>query len=315
MRVAFLNRKRDIHAGGDLTQIDATMTALRAMGVECEYAPEGWSLDWLRTFDLAHVFHINFPWSTYNWSRCVEADVPYVMTPIFYPTAELGADTATMRRALYSASWVMPNSHAEAIELMKVCDMGPFVLFDYPPMRPPIPNGTDSLFAGEHSAANRDGVLCVTPRAGDKNTDLVRDCCETLGLPFTVATGIEDRDKLAYIYRQSLVFVNASSSERMSLTTGEALVAGCRVVDTTGNRGGEWYGQGLVRVDPANVVKLRDAIHLAYHQRSWDYSPNVLARKLTWSSVARDLVRIYVRVVDGGGRRFAFGGSNKWQKH
>lgn len=298
MRVAFLNRQRSTHPGGDLTQIDATMQALTAGGIECEYAPEGWSHDWLRTFDLAHVFHLNFSWSTYNWTRCVEARVPYVLTPIFYPSTDLGADANTMRCGLYHASYVTPNSHREYEELIATLAIQPVETFDYPAALP-IPNGTDRVFAGLPTSEGRRGVICVTPREGDKNTSVVAEVCHQLGLPYRCVTGIESRDELARVYRSALVFVNPSTSERMSLTTGEALVAGCRVIDTVHNRGNSWYGDGLVRVDPRDVSILRAQIDVAYRvsDRDWDYSPNKAASRLTWDVVADQLERVYRRVL------------------
>lgn len=298
MRVAFLNRQRASHPGGDLIEIDATMQALTTLGIECEYAPEGWTLDWLDTFDLAHVFHLNFGWSTYNWSRCVDAGVPYVLTPLFYPNTDLGADAHMMRRGLYQAGYVTPNSHREYEELIATLGIQPIETFDYPAALP-IPNGTDRLFAGPMSDQGRRGVICVTPRDGDKNTGVVAEACHRLGLPYRCVSGIESREELARVYRSALVFVNASESERMSLTTGEALVAGCRVIDTEHNRGNSWYGSGLVRVDPRDVSILRAQIDVAYRVRNydWDYSPNRAAQRLTWDVVAGQLVRVYRRVI------------------
>lgn len=297
MRIAFLNRRADSHPGGDLTQISATMHALNAAGVECEYAPEGWSLDWLRSFDLAHVFHLNFSWSTYNWTRCVDAGVPYVLTPIFYPQTDLGADAQTMRRGLYHASYVTPNSHREYEELIATLAIQPIETFDYPAALP-IPNGTDrKVFAGLDRVGDRSGVICVTPRDGDKNTRVVEDVCRALGLPYRCVSGIESRVELARVYRSALVFVNASLSERMSLTTGEALVAGCRVIDTVHNRGNSWYGEGLAREDPLHPRALMNHIRVAYESTDWDYSPNVAARRLTWDVVADQLLRVYRRVL------------------
>lgn len=296
MKVAFLNRRRDTHPGGDLIEIDATMQALTTLGIECEYAPEGWTLDWLRTFDLAHVFHLNFGWSTYNWTRCVDARVPYVLTPIFYPSTDLGADAHTMRGGLFHAGYVTPNSAREYEELIAILGIQPIETFDYPAALP-IPNGTDRLFAGPMSDQGRRGVICVTPRDGDKNTGVVAEACHLLGLPYRCVSGIESREELARVYRSALVFVNASESERMSLTTGEALVAGCRVIDTIHNRGNSWYGSGLVRVDPNRPQDVLGWINCAYQTGDWDYSPNRAAQRLTWDVVAEQLVRVYRRVL------------------
>lgn len=288
MRVAILNRQREAFPGGDLVQIDATMAALAKLGVECEYAPEGWTLNWLRTFDLAHMFHVNFGWSVYNWQRIAEARVPYVVTPIFYPDLTLGADDITIGMMLGRAQAVMPFSRTEYHELVSA--VGEECL---PPMVCLVPNGTDPMFRGPLDSEGRSGVLCVAARPGDKNSETVARLCSEMEIDYRCAWGIEDRRELANVYRQSLVFVNASTSERMSLTTGEALVAGCRVIDTKGNRGSEWYGKGLVRVDPADTTRLAAWIALATHGDQWDYSPNKVAQKLTWDHVADQLALVY----------------------
>ena len=80
----------------------------------------------------------------------------------------------------------------------------------------------------------------------------------------------------------------------MSLTIGEALCAGCRVMATTGNRGNEWYGDGLYTFDPKDLTA--DMIERAYNAKEWDYSPNAAARKLTWDSVALQLKGFYEQV-------------------
>jgi Glycosyl transferases group 1 len=301
MRIACLNRRRDVHPGGDLTQIDASIAALAARGIEAVYAPEGWTLDWLRSFDLAHIFHVNFGWSRYNFERVREAGMRYVVTPIFYPSSELGMSYGEIRGVLADplCRCVMPNSWAERREMR----WAGVLHIDTP--TEVIPNGTEQRFHGPDVAGDgsdaRMGVLGVAARAGDKNVGVVQAMCDELGIPSTIATGIVDRDEMASMYKRARVFVNASESERMSLTIGEALCAGCRVLATRGNRGSEWYGQGLVVIDPGESERLRlrlmAAVKVAYECESWDYSPNRAARSLTWEGVGARLEEVYRKAV------------------
>ncbi len=92
------------------------------------------------------------------------------------------------------------------------------------------------------------------------------------------------------------MFVNASDSERMSLTIGEALCANCRVLATTGNWGNSWY-QGLVTFDPKDESKLEHLIRWALASPTWDYRPNAAARCLTWEWVAMKIEAVYKEVL------------------
>lgn len=280
MRVAFLSRDRTTHPGGDLIQIDNTIEALRKYDIEAVYLPDNASL---AGFDLVHIFHINFTWSKINICKAQKAGIPYVVTPIFYPTSELGVNFREQTILLSGAKCVMPFSNREALE-MKFSTLGVPVTV--------IPNGTDKMFYGEESVKGRAGVLCVAARGEDKNTGLVRLVCEELGLPFTMATGLGQKE-LAEVYKSHLVFVNASESERMSLTIGEALCSGCKVLATTENWGNEWYGQGLKLISPWNTTHLKEAVKQAYYDPEWDYYPNWRAKQWTWSMVAGALEQAY----------------------
>src|SRR5689334_11709572 len=211
MRVAFLNRGREAHPGGDLVALDATMDALRRKGVEVEET--GWDVAALDgNFDLAHVFHCNFDWSkgnrdaVYKSSQKWGGQLPYVLTPIFYPGLRSGITDVDLRCIVFDAALVLPFSHREAREMRHELGFFPYE---------PIPNGTDPKFHCTTPASQREGVLCVSARGeSDKNVPLVRAACEKLGLPFTCATGIP-HDEMPAVYARHRVFVNASDSERM----------------------------------------------------------------------------------------------------
>lgn len=284
MRIAYLNRGRS-HEGGDLVALDATMAALGRLGVEC--VETGWDVERIKAgeFDLCHLFHCNFDWCWGNYEAVQAASKPYVLTPVYYPGPLLsGITQQQLRRIVEDASCVLPFSDREANEIASE------ITTEFNDYRI-IPNGTDPMFHNTSDAMKREGVLCVAARDDvHKNVAQVRDICESLRLPFTYVTGIP-HDQLPPIYAAHRLFVNASASERMSLTTGEALCAGCRVVASHGNRGNEHYPELVVD----NIHK--DLIARSYHLPDWNHYPNAAARKLTWDAVAEKLLKVYEEVL------------------
>jgi hypothetical protein len=142
----------------------------------------------------------------------------------------------------------------------------------------------------------RSGIIAVSARGdSDKNIPLLRKICESDSLNLQVATDWS-RQKLANDLRYYKVFVNASGSERMSLTIGEALCAGCRVLATNQNWGNSHY-PGLVTFDPKDEIHLEHMIRFALTSPDWDYRPNAAARCLTWDFVAEKLEGVYREVL------------------
>ena len=285
MRIAFLNRGR-VHPGGDLIALDATMEALRKRGHTC--VETGWDRTAMATgnFDLAHIYHCDFDWSNGNYEAVLAVGLPYVVTPIYY-----GFSGSYARAVLSNARFILPFSHTESGLLPILHGRNVRV----------IPNGTDEMFHAAPLSYVRNavyGVLCVSARGDtDKGVPTVSAICQRLGVPFELATGLT-REQLAQKYFDHKVFVNASTSERMSLTTGEALCAGCRVLDTSANWGGEHY-PGLVRFDPTDEGLLERLIRWALTAQSWDWRPNEFARTLTWQYHAECLERVYKEVIGG----------------
>lgn len=298
MRIAFLNRGR-VHPGGDLIALDATMAALRHKGVECEET--GWHREAIQTggFDLCHIFHCNFDWSYGNWQAVQESLMPrrlasgwtevmttkgYVLTPVWYPGLYSGVTKDQVSDIVMNARMVLPFSRREGQEMRDELGWFPYE---------PIPNGTDPMFHCTTPASEREGVLCVSARGeSDKNIPLVREACAKLGIPFTCATGIP-HDQMPAVYAKHRVFVNASDSERMSLTVGEALCAGCRVIDNTGNRGTEHYKR-IARFDPkGSGESFSEFLSIIYKLDWWGDQSNEDARALTWDLVASRLIQVY----------------------
>lgn len=284
MKVCFLNRGRETHPGGDVLALDATMAALRRKGVHVEET--GWDVERMKAgeFDLAHVFHCNFDWSFGNARAVRAAGLKYVLTPIFYEGLLSGITSEELKWIIYTAERVLPFSKREVSEVRVAAFLHP-----HPSII--IPNGTDPIFHDTSDAMKRIGVLCVSARGeNDKGIPQVKAICEKLRFPFTCITGIP-HDQLPPIYKAYRLFVNNSDSERMSLTVGEALCAGCRVVSNHGNRGSEHF-RNLV-VDYIH----EDLIARSYNLPDWDYLPNHDARQLTWDLVADRLIKVYEEVL------------------
>jgi len=285
MRIAILNRER-IWEGGDLVAIDATMAALRGLGVECEYGPKS-----LEGFDLVHIFHVNYPWSRENFERVRAARLPYVVTPTFYPENR-GMEPVEILKYLQAAARVLPFSRWEAEEMCSWIDgRVPYLT---------IPNGTAPEFFADNAESERAGVIAVAARADDgKRWEVISAACARLAIPFALACE-RPRSEMPALYKRARLLVSASGTERMSLVIGEALCAGCRVLSTAANRGNEWYGPELRTVDPNGSIEyFMKQIQDAYFSSEWDFSPNDKARQLTWGRTARALLEVYQQCSDG----------------
>lgn len=287
MRIAFLNRKRDVWIGGDLIAVDATIEALnRLPDTYAAYIDVGQEA-LLAGFDIAHLYHCNFDWALDNHTAVLAAGIPYVLTPLYYPEVQ-GADQKKVAALLQGAKVVLPFSQAERDELLQ--DTGLVLPCEA------VPNGTSLAFhhGRQYHASSRRGVLCVAARGeAEKQCALVRSICAEMSIPFRLVAA-NAHITMPLVYASAKVFVNASLSERMSLTVGEALCSNCRVLATDKNRGNEWY-PGLETLDPADKKQMEDQIVYAYalDDREWNYAPNKAARDLTWESVASRLVSIY----------------------
>ncbi len=291
MHIAFLNRGREAFPGGDCIALDATMGALRRRGHVADEI--GWVAEKLVNYDICHMMHSNFSWSWGNYSAIIQAQRPYVLTPIYYPGPLLsGVTKEQIIEIMQAAKRVLPFSNAEVDAIQR--DLGDL---DIP--HTVIPNATDTMFHGEVLKNAPYDVLCVSARGdSDKNVAMVRRIMKHLhDRHFFLATG-KPRDDLAAAYHFSKVFVNASGSERMSLTIGEALCAGCRVLATDQNWGNSYY-PGLVTFDPNDELRLELLIRWALTSPDWDYGPNAAARCISWDWVAEKLEAVYTEVLNG----------------
>lgn len=291
MRVAFLNRGRDAFPGGDAIALDATMDALRKRGHVADEI--GWVAEKLRDYDICHLMHSNFNWAFGGYKAILEAQKPYVLTPIYYPGPLLcGISLVDLTDTVRGAERLLPFSQKECSVIRGD------ILFSTPVTV--LPNATDRQFHAPDGREHQStlDVICVSARGdSDKNIPMLRRILgRVCGDNFTVATGLS-RSDLADAYRRHRVFVNASESERMSLTIGEALCAGCRVLATDQNWGNSHY-PGLVTFDPTDELHLEHLVRWVLTSKNWDYRPNAAARCLTWDWVAEKLETVYREVLN-----------------
>ena len=258
------------------------MSALRRLGVECINLYGDWGPETLHEFDLVHIQHCNLTWSRDNWEKTLQSRRPYVVLPIFYPTDQLGMTFHDMYRMFQQSRAVVPLSFAEAREITVLTGYhGPFHV---------IPHGTEERFTWHQPIIEREYVMCANAR-GDKGEGVVERVCKRLGLPFKYARGIP-HEKLHLTYRQAKVFVHSSPDDRMSLTVGEALCSGCRVISSSRDRGNEWF-PGIVECDPESEEYLLQAIGNAWNSPDWEWRPNERAREMTWEKATRQWLRVY----------------------
>lgn len=282
MRVAFINRNPATHPGGDLIMLQCLMDALTKLGVECENVYGEWGPERLHQFDVCHIQHSNFTWVKDGWWKVLASRRPYVVSPIFYPTDALGMTYDEMRAMFENAAAVCPLSFREAREIATLTGFsGPFHV---------IPHGTEERFHAANDNWPREYVMCANAR-GQKGESLVEQVCGKLGLPFRYITGVP-HEKLHMIYRQARVFVHSSPDDRMSLTVGEALCSGCRVISSDRDRGNEWF-PGLKACNPESEQELEAYIAMAWRSEQWDWRPNERAREMTWEVAARKWLKVY----------------------
>ncbi len=280
--VCFINRNPSTHPGGDLIMLECLITALLKLGIQCTHLYGEWAPENLHQYDVIHLQHCNFTFTKDGWWKTLASRRPYVVLPIFYPTDALGMTYSEIRTMFENASAVVPLSFAEAREIRTLTGYsGPFHV---------IPHGTEERFSWHQPMIEREFVMCANAR-GDKGESLVERVCQRLGLPFKYVRGVP-HEKLHLVYRQAKVFVHSSPDDRMSLTVGEALCSGCRVISSTGDRGNEWF-PSIIECDPEDETELESQIYSAWHYPEWSYRPNDTARTMTWEKAALAWKRVY----------------------
>jgi len=268
-KLALLNRNPKLWLGGDVIQMEEMGLEL-SKHFECTYIHNS-HID-LAPYEYSILFHCNTDFALAHARNLKRHNKKYIVNAIFYPHTNTQA----------IVNYICKN--AEAIVFFSKREQEEFnkeIFVDKPQFI--IPNGTSSRFYNKNVLETATGVISASPR-NDKGEDDIKEICKELKIPYIETKDIRHSDMPEHL-KQAKVFVNGSKSERMSLSTAEALCAGLRVVDTKYNRGNEWY-KGIVTVDTFDRDAVKSAIKKAYFDKDWDFTPNDEARKLKWEDVA-----------------------------
>lgn len=254
--------------------------ALWKLGVASGLIYGDWGPRELAAYDVIVIYHVNFTWSRANFCGVWNAGKPFVVVPIFYPNPDLGMTYSEIAAWLEKAKAVCSLSLREANEIRHATGYDGFHI---------IPHGTDERFHAAGADGDREYVMAANARGG-KGEDVVEQVCRALRIPYRYVHDVP-HGELHRVYQRAKVFVHSSPDDRMSLTVGEALCAGCRVISSIHDRGNEWF-DGLATFDPHDERSLREWLVPAWHDRSWNYRPNAIAREMTWEKAATRMKRV-----------------------
>lgn len=295
MKVLVCNRDPSLWVGGDAIQVENTINALIKLGHEVDFTSDNFKDP--RPYDLVHVFHVNFFWTTPMMQECRLKKVPYILSAIYYDK-EYDNTFGTMSKLLYMANKVIALSNKEKQEMID--------RFSLPSEHIEIiPNGVDKSIFSDAQMIQRDGVVAVG-RLSDrvKGAEYVINACYDLKVPITYVGMSKDDDfsndlknkcdhieyldqkHLAQLYRQSKVYVCSSLSERQSLGVLEAKACGCNIVDSVFNRGADLLTSSVI-VNPLDSEALKKAIrHQLLSRKQADIVPS-------WDDVAKMIIKVY----------------------
>lgn len=300
MKILVHNRDPKLWVGGDVVQVENTIRALRELGHEVDFVHNTF-VD-VRKYDLVHVFHVNFFWTTPLMQECALKGIPYILSAVYFDR-QYDNSFAVMSKLIFKARRVIALSQTEKQEMLDRfhCDPNHIVV---------IPNGVDKSIFYESNVncgtqSNREGVISVG-RLSDraKGAEFVINACYKAGIPL-VYVGKSDesifswdlkkkcshverveQEELAKMYNRHKVYVCSSLSERQTLGVLEAKACGCNIVDSVFNRGNDLLPSSEV-VDPRNEGALIKAID---RQMKSFYQPDPVP---SWIDVAKKIVEVY----------------------
>lgn len=368
MRVLMVNR-RDAESvpGGDSVQMRETAAGLEVLGVEVVTAAVG-ELPSLHGFDILHVFNwdqLEPVLSSLN--GCAADRPPVVLSPIFWHHSghwfcaavsarttwkvirtSLGSSRSfrlyenwqqakfrwqahgrRLRRRLFSAAQVLPNSRLEIEHLQSVLRMKRI-----PPSRiTVVPNGVrrelfqprpapDPSFLEEYgmrgfvlqvariqAAKNQLGLITAlfdlpipivfVGQPSPYEPEYVRRCRELAGERGNVYfVAPRPPEELAGIYAAAGVHVLPSWRETPGLASLEAAAAGCRVVSTDVGSAREYFGDLAWYCDPRDPASIRRAVTQALAAAPSEELRRRVLDLFTWDRAARITLEAYHRALE-----------------
>lgn len=299
MKILIHNRNPKSWVGGDAIQVNNTIETLKNNGIEVDFTSDTFKDP--RDYDLVHIFHINFFWTTPMMQECQKHKVPYIISTIYFDR-EYDNSFGTMSKLASKAQKLIALSNNEKIELMSRLNV-PEEKIEV------IPNGVDKNIFFNTDNHNRDGVIAIGRLIDrSKGAEFVINACSELNIPL-IYIGASDTSKyadqlkrkcthieyldqfyIAQLMNKSKVYVCSSLSERQSLGVLEAKACGCNIVDSIFNRGADLLPSSIV-VDPTDNKALKKAIRNQLKSYSQpDYVPS-------WDDVAKMLINVYSRII------------------
>lgn len=294
MKILLHNRDPKLWVGGDAIQVDNTIKALKKQGIEVNFTSDTFADP--RGYDLVHIFHINFFWTTVMMQECIRLKVPYIISTIYFDK-EYDNNFGVMKKLAFHARKLIALSSREKQELIDRLGVSK----DHVEI---VPNGIDkSIFYRQD--VDKGNYALYVGRLTDtaKGAIYAVDACRQLRLPLVTigksdntrysvycknnSTHIENlsQQELAKIYSSARVYICSSLSERQSLAVLEAAACGTSVVDSIYNRGADLLTSSVI-VDPNDTENLKTAIMQQLDKPNTDFVPS-------WDDVAKQLIRIY----------------------
>jgi glycosyltransferase involved in cell wall biosynthesis len=297
-------------------------------------------------FDLFHNFNIhrdNFELV----KKAKEAGLPVAVSTIYWPSLEsaflwnqgFGRVKAVaselskrldffgltkVRRLVWMADVLLPNSLAEAAALEKLFGVSPKKILV-------VPNGVDKRFAAARPDAFEkrfglqdfvlyvgrieprknvlsliramkgiDRKLVVIGKATPESEEYEKKCkAEAGGNVLFIEPLPHESELLESAYAACSVFCLPSWYETPGLAALEAGLAGAKLVVTGKGCTKEYFGEMAWYVDPASVSDIREKVSKALHRRKDSLMKDCILRNFLWDNAARETEKAYEKALGG----------------
>ena len=246
--------------------------------------------------------------------------MPYVVSPIFWPTTREESEKQRIRYILLNAKKILPNSYQEIEKIkgiMEIPDNGQFVK---------IINGADSnVFESinrNSQTIKQDTVLSIGNVDSRKNLHRLSQACGLLNMKLIIAGAVRDKayfDKLIsenyceinYIghidhgsekhkelLSQAQVFALPSEVETPGIAAIEAGSAGVPIVITSTGPTYEYFGNAAFYCDPLSVESIAKAISQAKNKYTTISKNEIdIFRSYTWERAGKETVEAYKKLL------------------
>lgn len=305
MNILMQNRKKDLWQGGDMTQLEMTMDALRRKGIKVDFNDQTLISNplMLRLYDIVHLFNFSMGWTKYQLWASKKQKRKVVVSMIYhesdkyipYPQQQIMVDSADKLIFLNEGEIKRAKRHLNI--------PGEKIVI--------IPNGLDEFWFQDIKSDNQEEFALTVGRVEPSKGQLATaKACKELGLKYVMVGDKTDKEycklceaegaiyqtslekeELIKLYASCKVFILASRAEVMSLACMEALAQNCRVVLTDHS---EWKPE-VSYCEFDNVESIKQAIKEELDKPK--SNSKEFMRKFTWDKVADELIKVYESIV------------------